>query len=226
MLFQYEAATANMVVQLDGGTKHYKDCSAVAGFSAQNRLQNVNIFGKHGGSSPHFNGAIAGFYGFNSLLTSAQASLVLDSIVVGGDDTSAPLECTPCPTDGTVVAGCSGSVAPPQNITFLVSAGNVSAAALVPHHAGILAAVSTALNTAASHLSITSVADTAHNAANLRLVAADVPGADVDALSQKTDDVAAAVKNAVNSAAGGSAVVCAAKAATILGSGANLTVYC
>jgi hypothetical protein len=106
MLFQYDAATANIVVQLDGGTKHYKDCAAVAGFSVQNRLQNVNIFGKHGGSSPHFDGAIAGFYGFNSLLTSAEASLVLDSIVVGGDDTSAPLECTPCPTDGTVVAGC------------------------------------------------------------------------------------------------------------------------
>ena len=112
MLFQYDAATANIMVQLDGGTKHYKDCSAVAGFSAQNRLQNVNIFGRHGGSSPHFNGAIAGFYGFNSLLTSAQASLVLDSIVVGGDDTSAPLECTPCPTDGTVVTGCSASPCP------------------------------------------------------------------------------------------------------------------
>jgi hypothetical protein len=107
-----------------------------------------------------------------------------------------------------------------------VSAGNVSAADLVPHHAGILTAVSTALNTAASHLSIASVADTAHNAANLRLVAANVPGADVDALSQKTDEVAAAVKDAVNSAAGGSAVVCAANAATILSSGANLTVYC
>lgn len=428
MLFQYDAATANIVVQLDGGTKHYKDCAAVAGFSAQNRLQNVNIFGKHGGSSPHFDGAIAGFYGFNSLLTSAEASLVLDSIVVGGDDTSAPLECAPCPTDGTVVAGCelpchepalsfnpdasqsmfdradasgyplpdqqmnfntnggftlvakfkftgsasgaeiilavagtginlyfkrhsdltmqmhvqyndpdlgtklcnlynvpsvpqnveitaivvvdlsastvsldlsgvqhtascdagftlpnilchknqvgngfwatdgeyfngvvhglywydrvlSGATAadvlsrikvdaldtvvdrcniaaPPQNITFLVSAGNVSAAALAPYHAGILTAVSTALNTASSHLSIASVADTAHNAANLRLVAADVPGADVDTLSQKTDEVAAAVKDAVNAAAGGSAVVCAAKAATILSSGANLTVYC
>ena len=226
MLFQYEAATANMVVQLDGGTKHYKDCSAVAGFSAQNRLQNVNIFGKHGGSSPHFHGAIGGFYGFNSLLTSAQVSLVLDSIVVGGDDTSAPLECAPCPTDGTVVAGCSGAAAAPQNITFLVSAGNVSATTLAPHHPAILSAVATSLGTAASQMSIASIADTAHNAAILRLVAADVPGADVDTLSQKTNEVAAAVKDAVNTAAGGSAVVCAAKAATILGSGANLTVYC
>lgn len=102
---------------------------------------------------------------------------------------------------------------------FLVSTGNVSAAALAPHHGGILTAVSTALNTAVSTLSIASVAETAHNAANLRLlVAANVSGADVDALSQKTD--------AVNAAGGGSAVVCAAKAATILGSGANLTVYC
>ena len=113
-----------------------------------------------------------------------------------------------------------------ENVTFLVSAGNVSAAALAPYHAGVLTAVSTALNTAVSTLSIASVADAAHNAANLRLVAADVPGADVDALSQKTDEVAAAVKDAVNSAAGGSAVVCAAKAATIVGTGADLAVYC
>tara|TARA_B100001142_G_scaffold329221_1_gene391741 strand:- start:5602 stop:7062 length:1461 start_codon:yes stop_codon:yes gene_type:complete len=126
MLFQYDAATANIMVQLDGGTKHYKDCSAVAGFLAQNRLQNVNIFGKHGGSSPHFNGAIGGFYGFNSLLTSAQASLVLDSIVVGGDDTSAPLECTPCPTDGTVVAGCSETTEPGETDCGAVSAALVS----------------------------------------------------------------------------------------------------
>lgn len=113
-----------------------------------------------------------------------------------------------------------------ENVTFLVSAGNVSAATLAPHHAGILTAVSTALNTAVSTLSIASVADTVHNAANLRLVPADVPGADVDALSQKTDDVAAAVREAVNAAVDGSAFVCAAKAATIVGTGADLAVYC
>ena len=122
------------------------------------------------------------------------------------------------------VAACE--TASPQNITFLVSAGNVSATTLAPHHPVILSAVTTSLNIALSQMSIASVADTAHNSANLRLVAADVPGADVDTLSQKTNEVAAAVKDAVNTAAGGSAVVCAAKAATILGSGANLTVYC
>ena len=128
--------------------------------------------------------------------------------------------------NGGNISPCSSSVASPQNITFLVSVGNVSAGALAPHHPAILSAVTTSLGTALSQMGIISVADAAHNAANLHLVAADVPGADVDALSQKTDEVAAAVKDAVNSAAGGSAVVCAAKAATIVGTGADLAVYC
>lgn len=168
----------------------------------------------------------AGLRLYDSLLTDAEVASELDTICVPAD-TCADVLTAGCDTaPACPLAEPSGAAASPKNITFLVSTGNVSAAALAPHHTGILAAVSTALNTAASTLSIASVADAAHNAANLRLVAAEVPGADVDALSQKTDEVAAAVKDAVNSAAGGSAVVCAAKAATILGSGANLTVYC
>jgi hypothetical protein len=121
------------------------------------------------------------------------------------------LVCTPC--------HCQ------QNVTFLVSTGNVTAATLAPHHPAILSAVATSLGTAPSQLSIAAVADTTQNSVNLHLVAADVPGGDVDAMSQKTDEVALAVQDAVNSAGGG-AFVCAAKAATIVGTGSEQTVYC
>jgi hypothetical protein len=223
VVFRYDLASNQLYLKTDDSVKT-QACSSAPQHSRT--LPNTLLGRTWSSGSAQLNGNIFGLYAFDKALSDAESQQVLDGIVIGASDSPPQLECTPCPTDGTVVAGCSGAAASPQNITFLVSAGNVSAAALAPYHAGILTAVSTALNTAASHLSIASVADTAHNAANLRLVAANVPGADVDALSQKTDEVAAAVKDAVNSAAGGSAVVCAANAATILSSGANLTVYC
>ena len=98
-----------MEVQLNDSDIYYTDCSAVSGFFAQDRLQNVNIFGRHGGSSPHFEGAIAGFYGWNSYLSAEAVDSVLNSIVVGGIDSAILLECVPCPTDGTIVSGCTCS---------------------------------------------------------------------------------------------------------------------
>ncbi len=109
MKFWFNSATNNMEVQLNDGDIHPTDCSAVSGFFAQDRLQNVNIFGRHGGSSPHFHGAIAGFYGWNSYLSAEAVDSVLNSIVVGGKDSAILLECVPCPTDGTFVSGCTCS---------------------------------------------------------------------------------------------------------------------
>ena len=110
MKFWFNSATNNMEVQLNDGDIYYTDCSTVSGFFAQDRLQNVNIFGRHGGSSPHFHGAIAGFYGWNSYLSAEAVDSVLNSIVVGGKDSAILLECVPCPTEsGGDISACSSS---------------------------------------------------------------------------------------------------------------------
>ena len=104
MKFWFNSATNNMEVQLNDGDIYSTDCSAVSGFFAQDRLQNVNIFGRHGGSSPHFHGAVAGFYGFNSYLSAEAVDSVLNSIVVGGPDKLPTLQC--CAADGSYTPEC------------------------------------------------------------------------------------------------------------------------
>ena len=123
------------------------------------------------------------------------------------------------------VALCLLHACQAENVTFLVSAGNVTVDDLAPHHDSILGAVATAVGTAASSVALGSVTDSGQHAVNLQLIVSDIAEGDVSAVSQQSDAVALAVKDAVNAAVGGEAV-CASKAAAVVASGAEQVVYC